>query len=173
MARPMATRCRWPPERALGLRSRYWVMSRISAASRTFRSISSLGVFFSFREGHVLVYRHMGVQGVVLEDHGDVPILGLYIVHELIADVQLTIADLLQTGNHAQGGGLAAAGGSDQNDKLLVGNLQVELLHGHDALGRDLQVGFFDLLALFAFLFLLCVGVDFLQVLENDFCHFT
>ena len=115
----------------------------------------------------------MGVQGVVLEDHGDVPILGLYIVHELVADVQLTIADLLQTGDHAQGGGLAAAGGPDQDDKLLVGNLQVELLHGHDALGRDLQVGFFDLLALFAFLFLLCVGVDFLQVLENDFCHFT
>ena len=39
-----------PPESALGLRSRYSVMPSISAASRTFLSISSLGSFFSFRE---------------------------------------------------------------------------------------------------------------------------
>ena len=48
MARPMATRWRWPPDRALGLRSRYWVMSRIFATSRTFRSIWSWGTFFIF-----------------------------------------------------------------------------------------------------------------------------
>jgi hypothetical protein len=43
MARPIATRWRWPPESALGLRSRNGLRSRISAASSTRRRISSLG----------------------------------------------------------------------------------------------------------------------------------
>ena len=59
MARPMATRWRWPPDRALGLRSRYWVMSKMAAASRTFLSISSLGTFFSFREKAMFSYTVM------------------------------------------------------------------------------------------------------------------
>ena len=36
MARPIATRWRWPPDRFDGLRSRCWVSSSISAASLTF-----------------------------------------------------------------------------------------------------------------------------------------
>ena len=59
MARPMATRWRWPPESALGLRSRYWVISRISAASRTFLSMTSLGSLRSFREKAMLSYTVM------------------------------------------------------------------------------------------------------------------
>ncbi|CUO30190.1 Protein of uncharacterised function (DUF1602) [Flavonifractor plautii] len=59
MARPMATRWRWPPDSALGLRSRYWVMSRISAASRTFLSISSLGTLRSFRAKAMFSYTVM------------------------------------------------------------------------------------------------------------------
>ena len=42
IARPMATRWRWPPERFAGLRSRCEPSSRISAASSTFLSISDL-----------------------------------------------------------------------------------------------------------------------------------
>ncbi len=41
MARPMATRWRWPPDSALGSRSRYFVNWRISAAVFTRLSISS------------------------------------------------------------------------------------------------------------------------------------
>ena len=37
------------------------------------------------------------------------------------------LGDLLQTGDHAQGGGLAAAGGTDQNDELLVLDIQAEV----------------------------------------------
>ena len=50
MARPMATRWRWPPESAFGLRSSRAVISRISAASRTFLSISAFGSFLSLSE---------------------------------------------------------------------------------------------------------------------------
>ncbi len=42
MARPMATRCRWPPESAFGLRSRYFSRSSRPAASRTLLAISVL-----------------------------------------------------------------------------------------------------------------------------------
>ena len=47
MARPMATRCRWPPDRLAGLRSRCWVRSRIRAASSTFSVITFCGVLAS------------------------------------------------------------------------------------------------------------------------------
>ena len=48
IARPIATRCRWPPDRLAGLRSRYWLRSRILAASSTFWLITSFGVLASF-----------------------------------------------------------------------------------------------------------------------------
>ena len=83
-------------------------------------------------KGHVLPHGHVGVQGVALEHHSDVPILGLYVVDQLAVDVQLALGDVLQAGNHPQGGGLAAAGGAHQNNKLLVGDLQVEVVHGGD-----------------------------------------
>ena len=104
-------------------------------------------------EGHVLVHRHMGVQGVTLEHHGDVPVLGLHVVHQLAVDVQLAAGDILQPGDHPQGGGLTAAGGAHQHDELLVGNVQVEILHRHHALVGDLKIVFLLRLALFLFLF--------------------
>ena len=83
-------------------------------------------------EGHVVIHRHVGVEGVALEDHGDVPVLGLYVVDLPLVDVQLPLGDVLQSGHHPQGGGLAAAGGTHQHDKLLVRNLQIEVVHcGH------------------------------------------
>ena len=41
------------------------------------------------------------------------------------------LGDVLQTGHHAQRGGLPTAGGAHQDDELLVGDLQVERLHRH------------------------------------------
>ena len=115
----------------------------------------------------------MGVQGVVLEHHGDIPILGLHVVHQLVADPQLAGGNVLQTGDHPQGGGLAAAGGAYQHDKLLVRDLQIELLDGHDALVGDLKIALLlrRLLALLDLFLLLGVGVDLLQILQYDLCH--
>ena len=47
MARPIATRWRWPPDRLAGLRSRCWVRSRILAASLTFSSMTFWGALAS------------------------------------------------------------------------------------------------------------------------------
>ena len=115
-------------------------------------------------ESDVLPHCHMGVQGVILEHHGDIPILGGHIVHQLPADVQLAAGDLLQTGHHPQGGGFAAAGGADQHDEFLVFDLQIKVIDGQNALVGDLQIGLFLRLALLLFLRLL-MGIDLLDIL--------
>ena len=78
-------------------------------------------------ESDVFVDGHVGVQSVALEDHGDVAVLRGDVVDEAAADVHLALGDLLQTGDHAQGGGLTAARGADEDDKLLVLDLEVEI----------------------------------------------
>ena len=127
-------------------------------------------------KGHVLVNGHVGVQSVVLENHGDVAILGCNVVDQAVADVQLAFGDLFQTGDHTKRGGLTTAGGTDQDDEFLVLDVHAELLHSHDTLVGDLKVHLLlgSLLALLLFL-LLCVvaveGVDLLYVLQGYTCH--
>ena len=78
-------------------------------------------------ESDVLVNGHVGVQSVALEHHGDITILRGNVVDQTAADVHLALGDLLQTGDHTQGGGLAAARGADEDDELLILDLQVEV----------------------------------------------
>ena len=128
------------------------------------------------REGHVVIDGHVGIQGVVLEHHGDVPILGGHVVDQPVADVQLAAGDLLQTGNHPQCGGLAAAGGADQDDKFPVRDVQAELLDGDDSFLGDLKIGL--LLHRFVVVFLLFrlldgfgIGVYLFDVFQGQACH--
>ena len=99
-------------------------------------------------ERHVLIHGHVRIERVVLEDHRDVAIFRGDVVDESIADVELTLGDLFQTGDHAQSGRLAAAGGPDEYDELFVRDLKRKLLH------RD-------------HVFV----VDLFDVLECNFCH--
>ena len=129
-------------------------------------------------ERHVVVNGHMGVQRVVLENHRDVAVLWRDVVDNLAVYDDLALADFLQAGYHAQRGGFAAAGGSDKDDELLVRDVDVEVLHGNDALVGDLQVDlvlfglFFAVLGLFLFLAVSGrVGVDFLYVFQDYLCH--
>src|SRR5262249_46018415 len=46
------------------------------------------------------------------------------------ADADLAAGQVLEPGDHAQGGRLAAARRPDQGDELLVGDRQVHVLHG-------------------------------------------
>ena len=122
-------------------------------------------------EGHVVVNCHVRVERIVLEDHRDVAILGGDVVDDLAVDDHLALAYLLQAGYHAQSRGLAAAGGTDEHDELLVSDVDVEVLHRYDALVGDLKVdlALLDGLLTLLFLFLLTggVGVDFLYVFED------
>ena len=120
------------------------------------------------REGHVLIDGHVRVQGVVLENHRDIPVLGRDVVHQLAVDVKLTLGDLLKTRDHSQRRGLAAAGGADQNDELLIGDVKAELLHRDNALLGYLELGLAFLFLVVLLLFLLVLSayerVDFFDV---------
>ena len=76
IARPIATRWRWPPESCFGLRSRYGVRSSSFAAQATRSSTSGFGVLRR-RRPKAMLSRHgqVRVERVVLEDHRDVAVL--------------------------------------------------------------------------------------------------
>ena len=99
-------------------------------------------------EGHVFIDGHVAVQGVVLENHRHVAILGRGLGDVLAVEQELAAGDILQSRDHAQGGGLAAAGGADQDDQLAVPDVKVEV---EDRLH--------------------VVVVDFVYVLNIQFCH--
>ena len=77
----------------------------------------------------------MGIQSVVLEYHGDITILRLYIVNQLAVDVQLAGSNVFQTSDHTKGGRLTASRRSYENDELLVCDLQIKILNCHKAVG--------------------------------------
>ncbi len=62
-----------------------------------------LGPFCHFqRIGKIGAHRHIGIERVRLEHHGDTAFGGGLVRHVLLINQQLAAADLLQTGNHAQ-----------------------------------------------------------------------
>ena len=81
---------------------------------------------------------------------------------------KLTLGDLLKTCDHSQRRGLAAAGGADQNDELLIGDVKAELLHRDNALLGYLELGLAFLFLVILLLFLLVLSayerVDFFDV---------
>ena len=95
------------------------------------------------RETHVLAHGHVRVQGVALEDHGDVAVLRRLVVDDLAVDAQLALGDVLQPGDHVEGGRLPAAGRADQDDELAVGDVEVDVVHRQrtvrEALGDVVQ----------------------------------
>ena len=124
------------------------------------------------REGDVFIDGHVRIKRIVLEDHRDVAVLGRDVVHLLAVDEELTAADLLETGDHAQRGRLAAAARADEHDELLVGHVDVEVLHGDNAFVSDLQIVLlFDGLVFLLFLLAFGVGIDLSDIFQNDLCH--
>ena len=113
--------------------------SRSFAAQATRSSMTLLGRLAQPQpEGDVLGHAQVGVERVVLEDHGDVALLGREVVDDAAADRQRAVGDLLQPGDHAQRRRLAAARGPDEDEQLAVVRLEGEVLHGPDAVRVDL-----------------------------------
>ena len=77
-------------------------------------------------EAHVVGNGHVRIQRVVLEDHGDVAVLGGQVGDVAVADPDVADVDFFESGEHAQGRGLAAAGGTDQDEELTVRDVDVE-----------------------------------------------
>jgi hypothetical protein len=78
------------------------------------------------REAHVRRDAHVRVERVVLEHHRDVPVARVDVGHVAVADADGSAVDRLEAGEHAQRGGLAAAGRADQDEELAVADLEVE-----------------------------------------------
>ena len=111
MARPMATRWRWPPDIARG-----FVDPALDLGFRIALEAKP--------ERHVLGDRHVRVERVILEHHRDVAILRRHVVDDVAPDQNVAAGDILQPRDHPQGGGLAAAGGTNENHKLVVGDVE-------------------------------------------------
>ena len=77
----------------------------------------------------VPVYGHVGIQSIVLKYHRQPPVLWFIIVAKVSIDPQFSVADILQSCDHAQRGGLAAAGGANKDDEFLVLDIQVKVFH--------------------------------------------
>ena len=86
-----------------------------------------LGHLFGFQTvGHVLLHRQVREDGVVLEYHADVPFMGGQVVDGLVVKADLAAVHRIETGDHAQQGGFAAAGGAQQGEEFPGADGQVD-----------------------------------------------
>ena len=77
-------------------------------------------------ERDVVVDREVRVERVALEDHRDVAVARGHVVDDPLADADDALADLLEAGDHAQRGRLAAPGRADEHHELAVVDLEIE-----------------------------------------------
>ena len=76
-------------------------------------------------------------QGQLLIHHGNAALPGALLVGALAVDQEVSLADLLQTRDHPQRGGLTTAGGTDEHNELALLDLQIEIVHGMETIGVD------------------------------------
>ena len=85
-------------------------------------------------EGDVVDNLQVGVEGVGLEHHADVAVLGLQAGHVLVAEEDFAGGGLQQARDAVERGGLAAAGGAQQRHEGGILKDQVDVVQG-DGLG--------------------------------------
>lgn len=81
-------------------------------------------------EGDILRDTHVWKQRVALEHRVDPTLERRQIVDRLTGQANLALADMLEPGDCAQQGGLAAAGGAEQGEELVVGNVDRHIVEG-------------------------------------------
>ncbi len=79
----------------------------------------------------------MRIEGVGLEHHRDVAVLGLHVVDSAVADVDVALGDLFQARQQPKAGRLAAAGRANEDEELLVRDFEVEVVYGRRAFLRE------------------------------------
>ena len=94
IARPIATRWRWPPESCFGLRSSRCSICRIvGGLGDGRRDLRLRRVAHLQAEAEVLAHRHVRVERVVLEHHGDVAVARRVVVDHAAVDGDLAARD--------------------------------------------------------------------------------
>ena len=74
----------------------------------------------------------MRIKRVILEHHGDVAVFRRHVIDDVASDHDIAVRDILQPCDHPQRGRFSAAGGPDQHDKLMVGNVEIDAAHRLD-----------------------------------------
>ena len=137
IARPIATRCCWPPESCPGRRS-----SRSSRPS-SFADLGDAARALLLRRlahaqavAEVLPHGHVRVERVVLEDHREVAIGGLEPRDVALADQDPAAGHLLETADRAQQRRLPAPGRADEDHELALADREADVVDGATPPGR-------------------------------------
>ena len=77
-------------------------------------------------EGHVVIDRHMRIQRIGLEHHGDAAVGGIGGGHVVTADGDPAACHAFQPGDHPQKGGFAASRRADKHGELAGINLEID-----------------------------------------------
>ena len=94
-------------------------------------ALRALGLALSrklHREGYVLEHSHMRIQGIILKDHRNIPVLRRQILYILSTNAQGSAADLLQPRDHAQGCRFSASRRANENEELAIVYRQAKIL---------------------------------------------
>ena len=118
-ARASATRCCWPPESWRGLRLASAASRRARAPRPRAARTSSFGDALALEaEGDVLLDAQVREQRVALEDGVGRAAGRRQAGHVVAVEQHRALARLLEAGDHAQGGRLAAAGRAEHGEEL-------------------------------------------------------
>ena len=52
---------------------------------------------------HIVINRHVRIQRIVLENHGNIAIFWCFIVNDATVNQKFALGNVFQAGNHAQG----------------------------------------------------------------------
>src|SRR6185437_3576909 len=96
------------------------------------------------REAHVLAYRHLRIERVILEHHRDVALFRRHIVDDAPINAKLAAAYRLEPGDHPQQRRLAASRRPDQNDEFAVLDVDRNAVNDLRAAKALAHVGDFD-----------------------------
>jgi hypothetical protein len=75
----------------------------------------------------------VGEDGVALENHADVALIGGNLVDYLVAEADFALFDGVETGDHAKQGGLTAAGGAQQGEEFTGFDIKAYIIDGLEA----------------------------------------
>ncbi|MGY3235295.1 hypothetical protein ACVMAJ_002185 [Bradyrhizobium sp. USDA 4448] len=133
-ARASATRCCWPPGELPGppLRQGF----HLDHAQRRADAVLRFGlarVAHGERESDILRDRQMRKQGIVLEYHADVALVGRHVLDRPVREIDLAPGGDLEARQHHQRGRLARARRAEQGDELALPDVEIEVLH-HEVL---------------------------------------
>jgi hypothetical protein len=84
-------------------------------------------------EGDVFANRHVWIQRIGLEHHGDIPVLGVDVIDRSVVNGYPAFGRRFQSGDDIQQGGFAATGRPDEDKEFPIVDIDVDILQHLDA----------------------------------------